>query len=98
MSEPLRIALRLFGFVLFVVGIGLIVILFYPGPRDVADWMGNNCAHTRNGPSEQCNIFDVLEFILVAPWLILIGGVMALALRKEGKGTPTIDLSRLRRK
>jgi hypothetical protein len=94
MSTPLRIGLRLLGLVMFVVGVAMIVVLVYPGPSDMADWMGNSCAHTQNGPSEQCTIFDVLEFIFVAPWLILIGGVMALALRPESKGPMTIDLSR----
>jgi hypothetical protein len=98
MNAPLRIGLRLLGVVLLVLGIGMIVILFYPGPRDVADWMGNTCAHTKNGPSEQCNIFDVLEFIFVAPWVIIVGLVLALVLRPESKGTPTISFGGLRRK
>jgi hypothetical protein len=93
MSEPLRIGLRLLGVLLLVAGIGLVVILFYPGPSDVADWMGNSCAHTKNGPSEQCNVFDVLEVIFVAPWLILIGAILALVMRPSGKGPMTIDLS-----
>jgi hypothetical protein len=92
-SEPARIALRLLGFLLLLLGLAAIVIMFYPGPRDVADWMGNNCAHTQNGPAEQCNIFDVLGFLWISPVLILAGGVMALALRPS-RGTPmTIDLS-----
>jgi hypothetical protein len=78
---------------MFLVGVASIVVLFYPGPRDVADWMGNSCVHTTNGPSEQCNVLDVVEVALIAPWLILIGGVMALALRPEHKGPVTIDLS-----
>jgi hypothetical protein len=93
MNELLRIGLRLLGFLMFVLGVAMIVVLFYPGPGDVANWMGNSCAHTQNGPSEQCTIFDVLEFIFIAPWLILIGGIMALALRRPGKGPMTIDLS-----
>jgi hypothetical protein len=92
-SEPARIALRLLGLLLFLLGLAMLVVLVYPGPRDVADWMGNNCAHTKNGPSEQCNIFDVLEFIFFAPWLILGGGVLALVMRPSGKGPVTIDLS-----
>lgn len=94
MSEPLRIGLRLMGFLMLIVGLAMIVVLFYPGPRDVADWMGSSCAHTTNGPSEQCNIFDVLEIILVAPWLILIGLILSAALRPPSKGPITIDLSR----
>ena len=93
MSEPARIGLRLLSFLVFLLGLAMIVILVYPGPANVADWMGNSCAHTQNGPSEQCTIFDVLEFIFIAPWMILIGGVLALALRPPGKGPLTIDLS-----
>jgi hypothetical protein len=93
MSEPLRIGLRFLGVLLFGLGVAMIVVIVYPGPVDVANWMGNSCAHTQNGPSEQCSIFDVLEFILFAPWLILGGGVLALALRRPGKGPMTIDLS-----
>ena len=93
MSEPLRIGLRLHGFLVFLLGLAMLVVIAYPGPGDVATWMGNSCAHTQNGPSEQCSIFDVLEFIFIAPWLILVGGIMALALRRPGKGPMTIDLS-----
>jgi hypothetical protein len=93
MSEPLRIGLRLLGFLVFLLGLAMLVVIAYPGPGDVATWMGNSCAHTQNGPSEQCSIFDVLEFIFIAPWLILGGGIMALALRRPGKGPMTIDLS-----
>ena len=93
MTEPLRIGLRLLGLVVFLVGLAMIVVLVYPGPVNVANWMGNSCAHTTNGPTEQCTIFDVLEFIFIAPWMILIGGVLALALRPPGKGPLTIDLS-----
>jgi hypothetical protein len=78
---------------MLLLGLAGIVILFVPGPRDVADWMGNSCAHTTNGPSEQCSVFDVLEIVSVAPILILVGAVMALALRPSSGGPMTIDLS-----
>ena len=93
MSEPVRIGVRFLSFLVFLLGLAMIVVLVYPGPGNVADWMGNSCAHTQNGPSEQCTIFDVLEFIFIAPWLILVGGIMALALRRPGKSPMTIDLS-----
>ena len=64
-----------------------------PGPGEVADWMGESCAHTENGPSEQCSVFDVVEMVAVAPILILVGAVMVLALRPEHKGAIMIDLS-----
>jgi hypothetical protein len=94
MNPFLRIGLRLLGVVMLVIGIAGLVVLVYPGPRDIADWMGNSCAHTTNGPGEQCSIFDVLEFIFVAPWLILGGVILALVMRPErGGGSPSIDLS-----
>ena len=96
MNEPGRIALRLLGCLLLAAGIAGIVVLFKPGPSEIADWMGDNCAHTKNGPSEQCNVLDVVEILLISPWLILIGAVMAAALRPSHKGPVTIDLSRRR--
>lgn len=98
MSEPARIALRLLGYAMFLVGVAAVVLLFVPGPRDVAAWMGENCVHSRHGPSEQCTIFDVLEIVAVAPVLILTGGVMMLGLRPPDKGPFTVDLSGLRRR
>jgi len=91
-SEPLRIGLRMLGFVLLFLGLGIVFIMFVPGPRDVADWLGNSCAHTQNGPSEQCSVWDVLELLTFAPFLIFVGGILALVMRPSG-GTPmTIDL------
>ena len=99
MSEPTRMLLRLLGFVLFLAGIAGIVLLFKPGPSEIADWMGNSCRHSRSGPgSEQCNVLDVVLILISAPILILVGGVMALALGPEREGGPrTLDLSRFRR-
>jgi hypothetical protein len=82
---------------MLLVGLGIVAVMIYPGPRDIADWMGNSCANTRGGPGEQCSIWDVLSFLWVAPVLILVGAVMAAALRPEGKGPVTIDLSGRRR-
>jgi uncharacterized iron-regulated membrane protein len=96
-SEPTRIALRLLGFALLFLGVAGIVLLFKPGPGEIAEWMGKNCAHTKHGEAEQCNVLDVIDVMSVAPILILVGAVMALALRPEGDGPATIDLSRFRR-
>ena len=98
MSEPARIALRLLGFALLLAGLAMIVLMFVPGPREVADWMGDECAHGRNETGEQCTVVDVIEVALSAPVLILVGAVLALALRPEGKGPLTLDLSALRRR
>src|SRR4051794_27246958 len=90
MNPVLRISLRLLGVVLVIAGVAMIVLLVYPGPRDVADWMGNSCAHTKDGPSEQCSVFDVLEFITIAPWLIVGGLILALVLRPERETSPRV--------
>ena len=94
MPEPLRILLRLAGLVMFVGGIAFLVLLVAPGPSEVADWMGDECAHGRNETGEQCTITDVIELALAAPVLILIGFVLAIALRPPGKGPLTLDFSR----
>lgn len=96
MSEPVRILLRLLGLLMFVAGIGIVFVMFKPGVTEVADWMGNSCSHNQ-GPSEQCNILDVLGFLWIAPVLIIVGGVMALALGPQRDGPRTIDLSGFRR-
>ena len=93
MSEPVRIGLRLLGFVLFLAGIAGVIVLFKPGPTEIADWMGQNCANSETGPAEQCSTWDVIEILLVSPILILVGGVMALALRPAGKEPFTLDFS-----
>ena len=98
MSEPARIGLRLLGFVLLLAGIAGIVVLFVPGPGEVADWMGASCASRTSGP-EDCDALDVISVLLGAPILILVGGVMALALGPErGEGPRTLDLSRFGRR
>lgn len=79
-------------------GFGLIVILFVPGPTEVADWMGENCARSKNEPGEQCTVGDVIQLAFAAPLLILIGFVLTVALRPPGKGPITLDLSFLRRR
>ena len=90
MSEPARIGLRLLGLVLLLAGIAGIVLLFEPGPGEIADWMGDECAHGRNEPGEQCNALDVIEILAISPLLMLVGFVLVLAMRK---GPLVIDLS-----
>ena len=97
MSEPLRIGLRLFGFLILLIGVASLVTLVTPGPSEVADWMGESCAHSRNATNEQCTVGDVIEVALAAPILILVGGVLTLALRPPHKGPLTLDLSGWRR-
>ena len=94
MSEPTRIALRLLGLVLLLAGIAGIVLLFEPGPGEIADWMGDECAHGRNESGGACNALDVIEVLAAAPLLILVGGVLVLAMRK---GPLVLDFSSRRR-
>ena len=96
MSEPVRILLRLVGFLLFLAGIAGIVLLFKPGPGEIADWMGKSCDQNARDLTNggQCSAFDVLLILVIAPTLILVGGVLALALRPEDKGPITLDFSR----
>ena len=97
MPNPVRILLRLFGLLLFLAGLALVVMLFKPGPAEVADWMGDECAHGRNTTGEACTALDVIEITFAAPMMMLIGFVLAITLRPEGRGPWTLDLSRGRR-
>lgn len=72
--------------------------MIVPGPGQLANWMGNSCAHETNGPSEQCSVFDVLGILAFAPVLIFVGGIMALALRPNSAQPLTINLSGGRRR
>jgi len=76
------------------------VLLFKPGPGEIADWMGNSCDHDSRDLTSggDCDAFDVILILISAPLFILVGGVMVLALGPEREGGPrTLDLSRLRR-
>lgn len=98
MSEGARIALRLLGLAMLVAGVAALVALVEPGPREIADWMGKNCAHMRNEPVEQCTVLDVVEILAVGPLFAGIGAILVLALRPPGRKPLTIDLSGLRRR
>ena len=98
MSEPVRVGLRLFGVLMLALGFVIVFAMIFPGPKQVANWMGESCAHQKNGPSEQCNIWDVLSFLWFAPVLIFVGGIMALVLRPERSQPMTINLSGFRRR
>lgn len=78
---------------MFLAGFACFVLLFEPGPREVAERMGKNCSHAQGGPSEQCTILDAVELLFIGPSLILIGGLALLLLRPPGKGPLRIDLS-----
>ena len=98
MSNWLRRALRLFGLFLFVFGCAAVVLMIKPGPAEVSDWMGASCAHRKHGPPEDCGTLDAIELLWgIGPLCVLVGGVMALALRPDHKGPLTLDFSRGRR-
>ena len=97
MSEPARIALRLLGFLMLLVGLASVVVLFYPGPGDVAEWMGQNCARGRNSTGETCTVGDVILIALGSPVFILLGFVLTITLRPPDKGPITLDFSKLGR-
>jgi hypothetical protein len=71
----------------------MLVVVFYTGPGDFANWMGQQLRAHHERPQRAVSIFDVLQFIFFAPWLILGGGILALVMRPSGKGPVTIDLS-----
>lgn len=85
-SEPLRILLRLIGVLMLIAGTAAIVLLFYPGPYEVAEAMGENCVHNDPGPTQtedQCNVLDVIEFTLGAPLIVLVGLVLIFTMSKS---------------
>jgi hypothetical protein len=92
MSTPARISLRLLGFLLIALGFVIVVAMIVPGPGQIANWMGNSCAHETNGPSEQCSIFDVIGILTFVPFLFIGGLVLAAVTRRPGAGPVTINL------
>lgn len=98
MPEPLRIALRVLGLVLVIVGLSCLVALFWPGPREVAEAMGASCANDRFGTSYQCTWWDAADILLTSAGVALvIGLVLRVLTRPPGKGPRTLDLRWLRR-
>jgi hypothetical protein len=100
MGETTQRLLRLLGFLLFIAGAAGIVLLFKPGPGEIADWMGNSCDHDSRDLASGggCTAFDVVLILISAPIFVHIGGVMTLALGPAREGGPrTIDLSGFRR-
>ena len=95
MTSPWRIPLRLLCLVVFLIGLGLFVMVFVPGPSAVADVMGESCSHDGGTSSEQCTVWDVASLSFGAgPVLMLVGAGLMLALRPPGRGPITLDFSR----
>ena len=86
MSDQLRITLRIGGLLAFLLGVAMIVVVVVIGPFDLARMLGESCGSSRPGRrSRQCNVIDVLEWLWIAPFLILGGGLMALLLGPSDK-------------
>ncbi|MCT7659940.1 hypothetical protein [Mycobacterium deserti] len=100
MPEVLRIALRLLGLVLLVLGAVCLVLLIKPGPQAVAEAMGAACAHNSGlGPSEQCTWWDAASLLWSGVWVsLIVGAVLRVVTRPRGRGPLTIDLRRRRQR
>ena len=98
MPEPVRIALRLLGLVLLVVGAACLVAMLWSGPSWVADSIGVSCGDDSLDPAHQCTAFDAISVLWSGVWISLGAGfALRLITRTRGKGPLTIDFSRLRR-
>lgn len=87
----LRRTARLGGLLLFLTGVGSLVLLITPGPTTVAEWMGR--CRTDLDAVTSCDAVDAIGFLLVGtPTLIVIGAVLVLALRPADRSGPTLDL------
>lgn len=90
----MRIALRLLGLVLLALCGASVVLLFGPGPRQVAEWMGVSCGYN-DGPSEQCSAFDAASVLWTVIWVSFIAGVvLRIGTRPTGKGPMVLNLRR----
>jgi hypothetical protein len=83
-SGPLRIFLRLLGFVMLAIGLGFLGAFVFAGPNQIADWAGQSCAYGSGiaRASESCSVWDVIEFVPMAGVLVLTGAVLALVMRR----------------
>lgn len=87
----LRRVLRLLGLLMLLVGLGSLVLLVVPGPTQVADWMGR--CRTDFDATSDCDTIDAIEFLLSGTGtLIVVGGLLAIALRPEGAKPITLNL------
>ena len=98
MPEPVRLALRLLGLALVLVGLTCQVLIVWPGPARIADILGVTCANDRSGTSYQCDWLDAVDLLWTGCWVALAAGiVLRIVTRPKGKGPMTIDLRRFRR-
>lgn len=98
MPEPARIALRLLGLLLVLMGLTCLLLIFWPGPARIAEVLGAVCANDRSGSHYQCGWLDAADLLWTGFWVALIAGIVLRILsRPKGSGPITIDLRRLRR-
>jgi hypothetical protein len=91
MSNPVRISLRILGVVLFFGSLAGVAFIAAVGPDEIAQKMGEECAHQTNRPGEQCTWGDVLNIMQALPWLTLVGAVFMLVMRTDWVGKDRAD-------
>ena len=90
MNEPVRIALRLLGLVLFVASIAGVVLFVAIGPDDIARGMGRECAHNSTR-ADWCTWQDALDIMQMLPWTALVGGVLLVVMQRSFVGRAALD-------
>ncbi|GAS98148.1 uncharacterized protein RMCC_5113 [Mycolicibacterium canariasense] len=97
MPEPARIALRLLGLLLLLGGLACAVLLIWPGPAQIAAFLGSSCAADRSGISHPCSWLEAADLVWTGCWVsIVIGFVLRLLTRPAGKGPLVLDVRRWR--
>ena len=77
-------------------GLLFLVLIFWPGPAQVAEWLGRSCATGRNRVTYQCDWLDAADLLWTAFWVSLVlGAVLRITTRPAGQGPRTVDLRRL---
>lgn len=97
MSEPVRVALRVLGLILLVAGVVCGVLLVWPGPGEIAGWLGASCSPDGGWTTAQCSWLDAADLLWTGCWLAVVAGaVLRLVTRPAGRGPRTLDLRRWR--
>lgn len=98
LPEPARITLRLLGLLLLVVSATCLVLIWWPGPAQIAEMMGRTCANDRHGTNYRCIWVDAVSVLWTVFWVSFVSGVaLRILTRARGRGPVTVDLRRWRR-